>query len=163
MPIPEASTNFPAKRLRKPRRYTRGVGEWYAIGLFAGIGAALGVLFVGLLGSVRAGAALAALFGAAVAVGIGLEVEHWQEALAGGLGALCGAAGARQVVSGAFRRGATRAGLALLVGAAAVVVAALAFVPALGYLEAVALPALGARLRGKAGQRYAGLRILAKD
>ena len=52
---------------------------------------------------------------------------------------------------------------ALLVGGAAVVLAALAFVPVLGYVEAVALPAFGARLRARAGRRYAGLRSLARD
>jgi hypothetical protein len=46
---------------------------------------------------------------------------------------------------------------------AAVVVAALALIPGVGYLEAVAIPALGARLRRRGGERYAGLRILARD
>ena len=40
--------------------------------------------------------------------------------------------------------------------------AALAFVPVLGYLTAVALPGLAARLRRRAPERYAGLRTLAK-
>jgi hypothetical protein len=44
-----------------------------------------------------------------------------------------------------------------------VILAALAFVPLVGYLEAVLLPAAAARLRGRAGKRHAGLRILAKD
>ncbi|MDX6442626.1 MAG: hypothetical protein QOE43_2355, partial [Gaiellaceae bacterium] len=34
---------------------------------------------------------------------------------------------------------------------------------ALGYLEALALPVLAARLRRRAPERYAGLRTLAKD
>ena len=38
-----------------------------------------------------------------------------------------------------------------------------AFVPALGFVEAVAAPVLALRLRGRGGGRYAGLRILAKD
>ena len=46
---------------------------------------------------------------------------------------------------------------------AAIVVAALALIPGVGYLEALALPALGARLRRRGGERYAGLRILARD
>jgi hypothetical protein len=50
----------------------------------------------------------------------------------------------------------------VLVGIAAIVVAALAFVPVLGYLEAVAVPAVAARLRRRAPERYAGLRSLAK-
>ena len=52
---------------------------------------------------------------------------------------------------------------ALLVVIGAVVVAALAFVPVVGYVEALALPALGMRLRRRAGKRYAGLRTLARD
>jgi hypothetical protein len=67
-----------------------------------------------------------------------------------------------QVVTGALRRGGTRGGLAVLVAGAALVVAALAFIPIVGYLEAVVVPALAARLRGRAAERYAGLRTLAK-
>ena len=60
--------------------------------------------------------------------------------------------------------GATRAALAAaLVAGAALVAAGLAFVPVVGYLEAIALPALAARLRRRAPERYAGLRSLAKD
>jgi hypothetical protein len=43
------------------------------------------------------------------------------------------------------------------------VLAGLAFVPVLGYLEALLLPVLAARLRARANKRHAGLRILAKD
>jgi hypothetical protein len=50
----------------------------------------------------------------------------------------------------------------LLVAGAALVVAGLAWIPAVGYLEALALPALAARLRRRAPERYAGLRTLAK-
>lgn len=139
------------------------MGAWYAIGLLAGIGVGLGVLFVGMLAAARGGALAALVFAAAVAVGIGFGFERWQEAVAGGLGAVCGTLGARAVVGGALRRGGTRGGTAVLVGGAALVLAGLAFVPALGYVEAVALPALGARLRSRAGKRFAGLRILAKD
>ena len=46
---------------------------------------------------------------------------------------------------------------------AVLAVAGLAFVPAVGYLEALAAPVLGARLRRRLGARYAGLRVLAKD
>ena len=41
--------------------------------------------------------------------------------------------------------------------------AVLAVVPALGYLVVLAAPLLGQRLGRRAGSRYAGLRILAKD
>jgi len=139
------------------------MGAWYLIGLLAGIGAALGVLFTGMLGPLRSALPAALALAAALAVGIGFAVDNWEEALAGGLGAVCGVVGARQVVTGALRRGGTRGGTAALVGAAALVLAGLAFVPALGYLEALALPALGARLRARAAKRYEGLRILARD
>jgi hypothetical protein len=43
-----------------------------------------------------------------------------------------------------------------------VVLAGLAFVPVVGYIEAVLVPALAARARRRAGERYAGLRTLAK-
>ena len=41
--------------------------------------------------------------------------------------------------------------------------AGLALIPGAGYLEAVALPALAARLRRSQADRYAGLRSLARD
>ena len=71
--------------------------------------------------------------------------------------------GSAQVVRGALRRGGTRGGTAALVALAALVVAALGLIPGVGYLEALALPALGARIRRRGGERYAGLRILARD
>jgi hypothetical protein len=74
-----------------------------------------------------------------------------------------GGLAATPVVSGALRRGGTRAGLALLVALGAVVAAGIAFVPALGYVEAVVLPALALRLRAKTPERFAGLRTLARD
>ena len=41
--------------------------------------------------------------------------------------------------------------------------ALLAFVPIVGYLEAVTAPVVGGRLRRRAGEKYAGLRVLTKD
>jgi uncharacterized membrane protein len=67
------------------------------------------------------------------------------------------------VASGALRRGGARFGTAVFVGLAAVVLAALAWIPAVGFLEAAVVPALGGRLRGRTPERYAGLRSLAKD
>ncbi len=49
------------------------------------------------------------------------------------------------------------------VPAASLALAVAAFVPVLGYLEALLAPLLGDRLRRRASGRYAGLRILAKD
>jgi hypothetical protein len=135
------------------------MGSWYTIGLLAGVGAALGVLAAGLFPRLVA----AALGAAAVAVGIGFAWFDWDEAVAGAVGGVLGALGATIIVTGALRRGGTRGGTAVLVGLAAVVTAGLAFVPALGYLEAVVLPALALRLRRREPERYAGLRTLARD
>jgi hypothetical protein len=139
------------------------VGAWYTIGLFAGLGAAVGVLLVGLLASLRQGAAIAFVLAIAIGAGAGYAFQTWREALAGGLGAALGAHGSGRVVEGALSRGGTRGGTAILVAVGAVALAALAFVPVVGYLEALALPLLGARMRARADRRYQGLRVLAKD
>ena len=55
------------------------------------------------------------------------------------------------------------AGLRCCSARAALVGAALAFVPIVGYLEAAAVLALGARLRRRAPETHAGLRTLARD
>ena len=62
---------------------------------------------------------------------------------------------------GALRRGGTRGGTAALVAGAALVVAALAWIPAVGYVVALVLPALVPLLRRARPERYAGLRTLA--
>ncbi len=134
----------------------------------AGLGAAVGVLFAGVAGTGRAWRIAAIVVGGAVGAGIGFGIESWQpggwgDRLAGIVGGVAGALGTLQIVRGAARRGATRVGTALLVAGAALVVAALAWVPVVGYLEALALPALGARLRRTRPERYAGLRTLARD
>lgn len=138
------------------------MGDWYTIGLAAGVGAAIGLLFAGLLSATPLGRAAAAVLAAAAGVLAGFAIDDWTEALGGGAAGLVGGVAATVVVAGALRRGGTRSGTALLVAAAALVVAAAAFVPLLGYLEALALPALAVRLRRRAGDRYAGLRTLAK-
>lgn len=138
------------------------MGDWYTIGLAAGVGAAIGLLFAGLLSATPLGRAAAAVLAAAAGVLAGFAIDDWTEALGGGVAGLVGGVASAVVVAGALRRGGTRGGTALLVGAASLVVAAAAFVPVLGYLEALALPALAVRLRRRAGERYAGLRTLAK-
>ena len=77
--------------------------------------------------------AVAAGIAAAAGVGIGFAIDAWQP---GGLGDV--------------------------IGGAAVIAAALAWIPVVGFVEAVALPALAVRLRRRAPERYAGLRTLAK-
>ena len=71
--------------------------------------------------------------------------------------------GAATIVRGASSRGGTRGGLLAILLVVACVAAGLAFVPVIGYVEAVALAVLGARVRSRTGSRYAGLRILARD
>ena len=140
------------------------MGAWYTIGLFTGLGVALGVLFAGLLATSRVGLMLAVVLGAGAGVAAGALLSGWPEAAGGGLGGLLGAAGAAQVVGGTLRRGGTRVGTAVLFVVGAAVLALLALVPALGYVEAVVVPAVAARLRRRAAARtYAGLRILARD
>ena len=146
--------------------YTPGVGDWYSIGLAAGIGTGLGVVlatFAGVARAAGAAAAAAVVAGAAGGAGIGLAIGEWDEAIGGAAGGVAGALAATQLVRGTLRRGGTRGGTVVLLAAAGIVVAALAFVPIVGYVEAALLPALGLRLRRRAGERYAGLRILARD
>ena len=94
---------------------------------------------------------------------VGFALGQWDEAVGGGVGGVVGAVGAAQLVSGALRRGGARFGTAVFVGLAALVLAAVAWIPVAGYLEALLVPAFAARLRGRAAERYAGLRSLAKD
>jgi hypothetical protein len=103
------------------------------------------------------------ILAAGIAGAAGVALFGWPEAAAGLLGGVSGGLGAIPVVRGALRRGGTRAGLGLLVAAGALGLALLAFVPVLGYLEAVALPGLALRLRARQPERHAGLRILARD
>ena len=145
-----------------PSNYTGLVGTLYWVGVFAGLGAALGIATAaGLAG--RRWALLAPVLAAALAIALGIALADLEEAAGGGAGGILGAAGALQLVGGALGRGGTRVATALLVVFGAAVVAALAFVPVVGYVEALALPALGMRLRRRAGKRYAGLRTLARD
>jgi hypothetical protein len=135
----------------------------YWLGVFLGLGVAFGVLLAGLLGTSRAGVLVAVTVAAVAAFVVGLVFAEEQEAAAGAIGGIFGAAATAEVVRGALSRGGARWGTAALVGAAAVAVAALAFVPVLGYLELVALPVLAIRMRRRAPERYAGLRTLARD
>ena len=139
------------------------MGAWYTIGLFAGLGAAIGVLLGGALAALRYGLVLAVVLAAAAGAVLGALVSGAPEAVAGGVGGALGAFSAVQIAGGALRRGGTPAATALLVAGAALVVAALAFIPLVGYAEAVALTALAARLRRRSPETYAGLRSLARD
>jgi hypothetical protein len=135
------------------------VGNWYWIGVCVGLGAALGVLWLGLLRDVRVALPVTLVTAAAA----GWPFVEWSGAIAGVVGGVLGVVGATPTVRGALARGGTRGGTALLVGVAALVLAALSFVPVLGYVLALAVPVLGLRARRRAGERHAGLRILARD
>jgi hypothetical protein len=139
------------------------MGSWYWIGVCAGLGVAVGVLLAGLLTGTRAALAAAFVFAAGAGVAVGFALGQWDEAIGGGVGGALGSIGAAQLVSGTMRRGGSRFGTAVFIALAAVVLAAVAWIPVGGYLEAALVPALAARLRGRAGERYAGLRSLAKD
>ena len=143
------------------------MGGWYWIGVSVGLGAGAGVLLAGIAGAARAAVVAALVAAAAAGAGLGFAIDAWQPGswgdIAGGVvGGLAGAAGAAQVVRGALRRGGTRGGTATLVAGVALLVTGIGWVPALGYVEALALPALAARLRRSAPERYAGLRTLAR-
>jgi hypothetical protein len=139
------------------------MGDWYWIGVCCGLGVGVGILVTGIVAGSRLVLGAAMLSAAAAGILIGLGLGEWDEAIGGAVGGPLGVLGAAQVVGGALRRGGTRFGTAAFVGLAAVLVAALAWVPGLGYLEGLAVPALAARLRRRGGERYAGLRILARD
>ena len=94
---------------------------------------------------------------------MGLLVGDWGEAIGGAIGGTLGAIGSAPVAAGSLRRGGGRFGTAVFFAVAALAIAALAWVPVVGYLEAVVVPAFAARLRRRAPERYAGLRSLAKD
>jgi hypothetical protein len=138
------------------------MGEWYWIGVAAGLGAAAGVLLAG-FGARRWKLAAAVLAAAGAGLAIGLVLDDWGEAIGGAAGGTAGALGAGQLALGTLRRGGTRAGTALLFAGGALAVAALAFVPVAGYVETALLPALALRLRRRGGKRFAGLRVLARD
>jgi hypothetical protein len=144
----------------KPAGTVRALmGDWYTVGILVGLGAAIGVAATGALRRAIAGVVIAVVCSAA----LGYVFGQWDEAAGGAAGAICGALGSAPLVSGTLRRGGTRGGTATLLALASLAGAALAFVPVLGYLEALAVPVLGARLRRRAPDTHAGLRSLAKD
>ena len=138
------------------------MGSWYTIGLCLGLGLGFGVILSGLLGVNRVGVGVAVLVSAAAGAGLGYVIGDLAETIAGGVGGFLGALAAAAVVHGAMRRGATRMGVAAYVCATGLLVCLVAFIPIAGYLAAVLLPVLAARMRGRQAARFAGLRTLAK-
>lgn len=138
------------------------MGSWYTIGLCLGLGVGLGVVLTGVLGSNVLGVGAGAVVGAVVGVAIGIAIGETAEAIAGGVGGFLGALAAAAVVHGALRRGGTRLGIAAYVGVLGLLICLLALIPVIGYVEAVVIPLLAARMRGRQAARFAGLRTLAK-
>ena len=138
------------------------MGSWYTIGLCLGLGLGLSVAITGILGSHVLGIGAAAVVGAALGGAIGLLIGDTPETIAGVVGGILGALSAAAVVVGALRRGATRFGVGAYMGALGALVCLIALVPLAGYVLAVVLPLLAARMRGRQAARFAGLRTLAK-
>jgi hypothetical protein len=124
-----------------------GLLDWYLLGVVLGFAVADGVIG----GEARRPLlGIAALLLVVAAVAIALAALPWWALIA--FAAVLAASGL------ALRR---LSAPARLLGA--LTTTALAVVPALGYLLAVLAPLAGVRLGRRAGSRYAGLRILAKD
>jgi hypothetical protein len=138
------------------------MGEAYRIGLSLGAGAAIGMVAAALLTRLPRGGAGAAVLAAVVAGVLGWTVFGAAEAAAGAVGGVLGAASTATLARGSLRRGGTAGGTALLLALSAAAVFLIALIPVAGYLEAIAMPVLAARARRRAGEKYAGLRTLAK-
>jgi hypothetical protein len=138
--------------------------EWYRNGLSLGLGIAIGVGLSAVLAPRRALLGAVAVVAAAAAAALGyFAIDDWSDAVSGGVGGVLGTLATAALVGGALTRGGTRGGTAVLILLAALGLAALALVPAVGYLEAVALVVLAVRARRRRPGRYAGLRSLARD
>ena len=138
--------------------------EWYRNGLSLGLGIAIGGTLSALLAPRRALLAAVAIVAAAAAAALGyFAIDDWSDAVSGASGGVLGTLAAGAVVGGALTRGGTRGGTAFLILVAALGLAALAFVPAVGFLEAVLVVFLVVRGRRRGPGRYAGLRSLARD
>jgi hypothetical protein len=136
--------------------------ELWLIGIAGGIGDALGLAAAGAFArSARAPLAAAAigLVGGAL---IGWLVFDWKAGVVGGIAGVLSGLGAGTFVRGAVRRGGTPGGTALILVGAAVIVLAVSLIPVVGFILAIAIPVVGLRSRQRAGEKYAGLRTLAK-
>ena len=136
--------------------------EIWLMGIAAGIGTALGLAAAGAF----ARSDRAPLLAAAVAlVGGGLLgwlLFDWKAGLVGAVAGVLSGFGSGTFARGAVKRGGTSGGTAAILAAAAVLALALSLIPIVGFIEAVAIPIVGLRSRQRAGEKYAGLRTLAK-
>src|ERR1700746_1228360 len=89
----------PGSSHMRPGVHSTSMGAWYWIGVYAGIGVALGILAAGLYPKVVVAALVGAIVGAALACGL----HGWVEAIAGAVGGLSGGYGATPIAAGALR------------------------------------------------------------
>ena len=139
------------------------MGAWYTLGVSAGLAAACGVLLAGILARMPRGPLVVSVLALAAGIGIGLGVWGTGEAVTGALGGALGGFGAATIARGALGRGGTRGGLAVLLAAAAIVWRCSRSCRSWATSSRSSLLLLAARIRARAGSRYAGLRILARD
>lgn len=124
--------------------------DWYWLGVSAGLGVAAGTAAAWIQSAgPRVPGAIAFAVAALVGIFVAFFVAAWGPAVWAGAATVAWVA-LRRLVRAAFP--AAFLGLALL-----------AFIPLVGYVEAVITPLVGGRLRRRAGEKYAGLRVLAKD
>jgi hypothetical protein len=143
-------------------RLAGGMHEVWRISIATGAGAALGIVAAALLARSARAVLAAALVGLVVGALLAWLIFDWKAAIGGGAGGALGGFGGGVFARGAVRRGATPGGLVVLLGGAALGVFALALIPFVGFVEALAIPAFALRARRRAGEKYAGLRTLAK-
>jgi hypothetical protein len=93
---------------------------------------------------------------------LGWIVFGWPEAVAGVIGGAIGGASAATLARGALRRGGTPGGTTVIFALGGLLLFLVALIPVAGYLEAIALPIVAVRARRRAGEKYAGLRSLAR-
>lgn len=139
------------------------MGLWYWLGVALGLGVAIGTVVAGLIAPARAGVLLAAITAAAAGYGLAFVFVEPLTALSGAAAGVAGAVAIGPLCRRTLTRGGTRGATAALLLLLGLVVGGLAFVPVLGYLELVLAVLLAWRLRGGGGDRYAGLRVLARD
>src|SRR3954470_2516995 len=145
-------------RFVSARNYTPHlVYELWLIGIGAGIGVALGLAAAGAF----ARSARAPIPAGAGGL-IGWLFLDWKAGAAGAIAGVLSGFGAGTFARGAVRRGGTSGGTAAIFGVVAVLALALSFIPIVGFIEAIAIPVVGLRSRQRAGEKYAGLRTLAK-
>jgi hypothetical protein len=150
-------------RQNLPSTLAAPVEDLYWIGVFLGLGLAIGIFLAGLLGGSRSSVHVAVAIAGVAGFLLGIWLADETEAVAGAIGGIFGTVATAEIVRGALRRGGARIGTALIVAGAALAAAALAFVPAFGYVATLALPLLAVRMRSREPERYAGLRTLARD